>query len=72
MIMLASALLAALAATTAAPPPQPAPVQARAQAQVFVQIIQAAEMRGGRSDTPHQRTVRRNQRGETLFLLQFE
>jgi hypothetical protein len=71
MIMLASALLAALAATTPAPP-QPAPLQARAQAQVFVQIIQAAEMRGGKSDTPHQRTVRRNQHGETLVLLQFE
>jgi hypothetical protein len=71
MIMLASALLAALAATTP-PRPQPAPVQARAQAQVFVQIIQAAEMRGGKSDFPHHRTVRRNQSGETLVLLQFE
>jgi hypothetical protein len=70
MTMLASALLAALAASTA--PPQPAPVQARAQAQVFVQIIQAAEMRGGKSDTPHQRTIRRNPAGETLVLLQFE
>ena len=71
MIMLASALLTALAATTPALS-QPAPVQARAQAQVFVQIIQAAEMRGGKSDYPHHRTVRRDQNGDTLVLLQFE
>nr|WP_314441650.1 hypothetical protein [uncultured Sphingomonas sp.] len=70
--MLAPALHMALAATLQAPAPPPA-VQARAQTQVMVQIIQAAEVRGGRSDTPHQRSVRRDDvSGETLILLQFE
>jgi hypothetical protein len=68
--MLASALLSALAATLPAPVPPPAPV--RAQTQVFVQIIQAAEVRGGSSNSPHQRTVRRGETGQAEILLQFE
>ncbi|NJC04886.1 hypothetical protein GGQ97_000679 [Sphingomonas kaistensis] len=70
--MLASPLLAALAATVQTPSAAAPPVQVRAQAQVFVQIIQAAEVRNGRSDTPHQRTVRRDEAGQTQTLLQFE
>lgn len=70
--MLAYTLQMALAATLQASAPPPA-VQARAQTQVVVQIIQAAEVRGGRSDTPHQRSVRRDEEtGERLVLLQFE
>lgn len=72
MLMLASPLLAALAATVQTPSAAPPPVQVRAQAQVMVQIIQAAEVRNGRSDTPHQRTVRRDEAGQTHILLQFE
>ena len=71
MNMLASTLLIALAATTQAPAAAPPP-PVRAQAQVFVQIIQAAEVRDGRSDSPHQRTVRRDEAGNTQILLQFE
>lgn len=72
MMMLASALLTALAATAQTPDPAPPAVQARAQAQVFVQIIQAAEVRNGRSHTPHQRTIRRDEAGQPQILLQFE
>lgn len=69
-MMLATALLTALVATTQpAPPPR---VQARAQTQVFVQIIQAAEVRDGQTSAPHQRTVRRDANGQTQVLLQFE
>jgi hypothetical protein len=71
MTMLASALLSALAAT--AQPPVPAePVRVRAQTQVFVQIIQAAEVKGGQSDTPHQRSFRLDELGRKQLLLQFE
>lgn len=69
-MMLASALLTALAAAPT-PPPSP-PMVARAQTQVLVRIVQAAEVRGGTSDTPHQRTFRRDELGRVAILLQFE
>ena len=65
--MLLSALLIAATVTVKAPP-----APARAQAQAFVRIIQAAEVRDGQSDTPHQRTMRRDESGGTQILLQFE
>ena len=71
MTMLASAFLTAVAATLSSPAPAP-PVAVRAQAQVFVQIIQAAEIRDGKSDSPHQRTTRLDEAGRTQILLQFE
>ena len=70
MIMLAPALLTALAATLQAPAPPP--VQARSQTQVFVTIVQAAEIRGGDSSSPHQRTTRTDEAGRAQILLQFE
>ena len=70
MIMLASALLTAVAATFQAPVPPP--VRARAQTQVFVTIVQAAEIRGGGSSSPHQRSTRTDEAGRTQILLQFE
>lgn len=70
-MMLVPALLTALAATLQAPAP-PAMPPVRAQTQVFVQIIRAAEIRNGRSDVPHQRTIRRGDAGQTEILLQFE
>ena len=63
--------LMALAASPEAPGPPP-PVQARAQTQVFVQIIQAAEVRSGKSSSPHQRTIRLDENGQKLVLLEFE
>ena len=71
MTMLAPALLTALAASTQAPA-SPPPMQARAQTQVFVQIIQAAEVRAGESSTRHQRSTRLDEFGRTMILLQFE
>ena len=71
MMMLSSALLMALAVTTQSAAPNP-PVRASAQAQVFLQIIQAAEVRNGQSNSPHQRTVRRDEHGRRQILLQFE
>ena len=70
-MMLSSAPLLVLAATaqTVAPPPS---VTVRAQTQVFVQIIQAAEVRDGQTSSPHQRTVRTDQAGQKQILLQFE
>lgn len=72
MMMLAPTLLTAVAATLQASSPAAPPMRVRAQTQVFVQIIQAAEVRDGKSDFPHQRTVRREDGGQTLVLLQFE
>ncbi|UUR07327.1 hypothetical protein [Sphingomonas glaciei] len=72
MMMLAPALLTALAATAQTPDPGPPALQARAQAQVFVRIVQAAEVRNGQSLTPHQRTIRRDEAGQVQVLLQFE
>jgi hypothetical protein len=69
--MLAPVLLTALAATLQAPAPPPA-VEVRAQTQVFVQIIQAAEVRNGSTSSPHQRTVRLDEGGQKQILLQFE
>ena len=69
--MLAPALLTALAATLQATAPPPS-VRVRAQTQVFVQIILAAEVRGGESSTPHQRTIRLDDSGRKQVLLQFE
>jgi hypothetical protein len=71
VIMSAFALLSAVAATLQASAPPP-PVAVRAQTQVFVQIIRAAEVRNGETSSPHQRTMRRDARGEPLILLQFE
>jgi hypothetical protein len=75
MTMLASILLSAVAVTlqvpSATPPPQP-PQEARARTQVFVRIVQAAEVRGGLSDVPHQRSIRRDELGRSQILLQFE
>ncbi|WP_344708601.1 hypothetical protein [Sphingomonas humi] len=68
--MLAPALLTAFAATAQAPAAPP--LQVRAQTQVFVQIIQAAEIRDGSSGSPHQRTTRTDDAGRTQILLQFE
>ena len=70
-MMLESALVAALAATVQQPVPAE-PIQARATAQVFVQIIRAVEVRNGRSDEPHQRSIRLDEFGRKLVLLQFE
>ena len=70
--MLAPALLTALAATLQAQAPAERPVFARAQAQVLVQIVQTAEVRGGHSRSPHQRTIRHDENGAKLVLLQFE
>jgi hypothetical protein len=75
MMMLASVLLTAAAVTLQAPaatPPSPPPPLVRAQTQVFVRIIQAAEIRGGVSDAPHQRSVRHDKLGRSEILLQFE
>lgn len=70
-MMLAPALVLAIA--TAAPAvPAPPRLAARAQVGVFVQIIQAAEIRGGRSDAPHQRRNRRDEQGRPETLLEFE
>ena len=70
-MMLPPALLLALVATaqTAAPPPSRT---VRGQTQVLVQIIQAAEVRDGQTSSPHQRTVRTDEAGQTQVLLQFE
>ena len=69
-MMLPSALLLALVAhaQTAAPPP----LEVRARSQVLVQIITAAEVRRGRTSSPHQRTVRTDNAGQTQILLEFE
>jgi hypothetical protein len=75
MMMLASTLLSAVAATlqaAAAPPPSAPAQQARAQTQAVVRIIQAAEVRKGLSDVPHQRSVRRDELGRRLIMLDFE
>lgn len=70
-MMLAPALVLAIATVVpaAATPPS---IIARAQVGVFVQIIQAAEIRDGRSDTPHQRRNRRDELGRPETLLEFE
>ncbi|WP_426266119.1 hypothetical protein [Sphingomonas sp. LHG3443-2] len=70
-MMLLSAPLLALAATAQTVDPQPS-VTVRAQTQVLVQIIQAAEVRDGQTSSPHQRTVRTDEAGQTQILLQFE
>lgn len=70
-MMLPFALLTALVASVpvaAVPPPR----TARAQTQALVQIVIAAEVRGGRTRSPHQRTVRTDEAGQTQILLQFE
>ena len=67
-MMLSSALLIALAATTQAPPP----VLVRAQAQASVRIVHAVEVRNGATNSPHQRTVRRDENGQRQILVQFE
>lgn len=69
--MLVFSLLTAAAATLPTPPSQPAQVL-RAQARASVRIIQAAEVRGGRSDLRHHRSVRRDEAVQTLVVLQFE
>lgn len=68
-MMLVSALILAVTAVPDAPPPS---VSARAQVVAMVQIIQAAEIRGGLSDTPHQRRTRLDERGGRETLLEFE
>ena len=70
-MMLPFALLSALVANVPATPPPP-PQTARAQTQALVQIIIAAEVRDGRTRSPHQRTVRTDEAGQTQVLLQFE
>jgi hypothetical protein len=70
-MMLLPALLLTLVGTVQAPAETP-PVQARAQTRVLVQIIQAAEVKGGVTSSPHQRSVRRDEAGQTLILVQFE
>lgn len=69
-MMLVSALILAVTAVPDAPPPPS--VSARAQVVAMVQIIQAAEIRGGLSDTPHQRRTRLDERGGREILLEFE
>lgn len=70
-MMTPSVLLIALAAVTQTAPPQP-PVRVSAQVRAFVQIIEAAEVRNGATNSPHQRTVRRDEAGRSQILLQFE
>ena len=70
-MMLPYAFLTALVANVPAPP-LPPPQTARAQTQALVQIIIAAEVRDGRTRSPHQRTVRTDEAGQTQVLLQFE
>jgi hypothetical protein len=75
MTMLASALLSAAAATLqapAAPPPSAPTQQVRAQTQAVVRIIQAAVVKNGLSDVPHQRSIRRDELGRDLIILSFE
>ena len=77
-MMLAAVLLSAIAAQMA---PLPAALPAlvsgerpvlRAQAQVLVRIVAAAEVRGGRTDLPHQRRQGRAPEGFPLTLIEFE
>jgi hypothetical protein len=71
MAMLAPALL--LAATAIAPAPAATvPITARAQVTATVRFIQAAELRSGRTDSPHQRRVRRDEAGSQQILIEFE
>ncbi len=72
--MLAALALSAIAAQMA---PLPAPAAGerttlRAQAQVMVRIVAAAEVRGGRTDVPHQRRRGRAPEGFPLTLIEFE
>lgn len=73
-MMFAAVALSAIAAQMA---PLPAPVGGerpvlRAQAQVLVRIVVAAEVRGGRTDLPHQRRQGRAPEGFPLTLIEFE
>lgn len=71
MAMLVLSLVTTAAATLQAPPAAP-PQAAQARVTAFVQIIQAAEVRGGQSDAPHQRRSRLDALGRPETLLEFE
>lgn len=68
MPMIAAALLA-LAAPSPAPPRA---VPARARAVATIRIIQAVEVRDGRTAEPHQRREGLSPEGTPLTLIEFE
>lgn len=60
---------AAAASTPVSEPPRPV---ARASTQVFVTILQAAEIRDGAADVPHRRRTRVTPDGNRETLVEFE
>ena len=62
-------LLLQIAAAAAA---KSAPAEARATTVASVRIVRAAEIRDGRTSTPHRRRVVRDETGERRIILDFE
>lgn len=69
MIMLAALLSVALADSVARSVPL---AGARGETRVLVHVIRAAEVRGGRTDAPHQRRSGVSPEGAAMSLIEFE
>ncbi|WP_300973320.1 hypothetical protein [Sphingomonas sp. LHG3406-1] len=70
--MLALALMLAAAQPIASPPQAVRSRAVSARALVTIRIVQAAEVRQGRSSSPHQRRMRLDAEGRNQLLLEFE